>query len=71
MGWVEELPSGRWCGVARNTLTSKKWSKAHDRWADAWWRREERDLDGSYTAVGLEVTRQQRGIPLFAEHVVE
>ncbi len=55
MGWVEELPSGRFRGVARNPLTGKKWSKAHDRWsqADAWWRAEERDADGDYTAAGL------------------
>ncbi|MGH4012197.1 MAG: tyrosine-type recombinase/integrase [Pseudonocardiaceae bacterium] len=72
MGWVEELPSGRFRGIARNRITGKKWSKTHDYWgeADAWWRREERDLDGCYTAAGLDVTRQQRGIPLFATHVV-
>lgn len=73
MGWVEELPSGRYRGVARNAVTGRRWSKTHDRFsdADAWWRREERDEDGSYTAAGIEVTRQQRGIPGFAEHVVE
>lgn len=34
MGWVEELPSGRFRGMARNALTGKKWSKAHDRWSE-------------------------------------
>ncbi|MGH3936440.1 MAG: tyrosine-type recombinase/integrase [Pseudonocardiaceae bacterium] len=73
MGWVEELPSGRWRGVARNAITGKRWSKAHHRWADAdaWWRAEERDTDGSYTTAGIDITRQQRGVPSFAEHVVE
>jgi site-specific recombinase XerD len=58
--------------VARNYITGKRWSKTHDRWdaADAWWRREEREADGSYTAAGIGVSRQQRGIPSFADYVV-
>lgn len=72
MGWVEELPSGRFRGIARNPITGKKWSKAHDFWgeADGWWRVEERKLDNEYTAVGQDVQRLRR-IPQFAEHVVQ
>ncbi len=72
MGWVEELLSGRFRGVARNAVTGKRWSKAHDYWseADAWWRREEAEMDGSDTWAGIAVTRQQRGIPTLAEPVV-
>lgn len=73
MGWVEDLPSGRYRGVARNAITGKRWSKAHDHWteADAWWRKEEREADGSYSAAGVEVTRQQRGIPVLADYTRE
>lgn len=47
-------------------------SKVCDTWeeADAYIRRMEREIDGHYDAAGIAVTRQQRGIPLFAEHVV-
>jgi len=71
MGWVESLPSGNHRGVARNAITGRRWSKTFIRWsdADAWWKQEERDEDSSYTTAGIDVARQRRGIPSFAEHV--
>ncbi|MGH4011256.1 MAG: tyrosine-type recombinase/integrase [Pseudonocardiaceae bacterium] len=69
----EELPSGRWRGVARDRVSGKRFSKTFDTWSDAnsWTMEQEADMDGAYTGRGFTVSRQQRGIPRFAEHVLE
>lgn len=74
MGYVETLPSGRHRGVPWNAAAGRRGkSKSFDRWseADAYWRRIEAETDGDYGSAGVAVTRQQRGIPSFAAHVVE
>lgn len=73
MGYVEMLPSGNFKGVARNYLTGKRKSKTHTRWAQAhaWMLAEEAQDDASYADVGIEINRQQRGLPSFADHVIE
>ncbi|MGH3836937.1 MAG: tyrosine-type recombinase/integrase [Pseudonocardiaceae bacterium] len=75
MGYVETLPSGRYRGVPWLAAAGRRRGKSQtfDRWsaADAYWRRAEAEADGDYRAAGVEVSRQQRGIPLFAAHVVE
>lgn len=74
MGYVETLPSGRHRGVPWNAAAGKRGkSESFDRWAeaDAYWQRAEAEMDGDYGVAGIAVNRQQRGIPLFAAHVVE
>lgn len=73
MGYVETLPSGRHRGVPWNAVAGKRGkSETFDHWheADAYWRRKEAEIDGGYDSAGVAVSRQQRGIPTFAEHVV-
>lgn len=74
MGCVEELPNGRFKGVPWNSAASKRGkSKVFDRWeqADAYCTRAEAEMDGDYSAVGIDVTRRNRRLPLLAEHVTE
>lgn len=68
----EQLPSGRWRGVARDRVSGKRTSKTFPTFAEAnaWAITTEAEIDGGYRGHGLTVTRQQRGIPSFAEHVV-
>jgi integrase len=69
----EELPSGRWRGIARDAVSGKRVTKTFDRYtqANAWAIDKQAEMDGDYAAAGIEVTRQERGIPSLAEHVVE
>lgn len=64
MGSIEQLPSQRWRGIARNPQTGQRRSKTFDtaHEADAWWKATERDWDGVYEQAGIAVTRQVRGI---------
>lgn len=67
----ELLPHGRWRGVARDAFTGKRFSKTFATWEDAhaWAMARQREIDAAYTANGIDVTRRQRGVPTFAEHV--
>lgn len=73
MGYVEELSSGRWRGIPWNAKAKRRdKSESFDTWeeADAYWRRVEAELEGTYAAAGLTVDRQRRGVPLWADHVI-
>lgn len=76
----EQLPSGRWRGVARDPhyrdpRTGKK-GKRHSQTFDsfteaaAWAEAEERRIDEAYRGNGIAVGRQQHGCPLLADYAL-